>query len=101
MRLLLAGEEALYKYESRGVAQNPGGGFHMSRWEPCKTHSGVNEFPFLQCDKVESTVVPVDTRALKGESVRTSIGTLDGNKGRVERKVIILALTRLHVVLHR
>lgn len=65
----------------------------MSRWEPCKKHSGVNEFPFLQCDKVENTVVPVDPRALKGESVRMSIGILDGNKGRVEIKAIILALT--------
>lgn len=39
----------------------------MSGREPGEKHSGVNEFPFLYCDKVEGTVVPVYVRALKDE----------------------------------
>ena len=54
-------------------------------------HSRVNEFPFLQGDEVEGTVVPIDVRALKGESVRMSLDVHDGDKSRVERKVVLFS----------
>ena len=56
-----------------------------------KKHSRVNEFPFLQGDEVEGTVVPIDVRALKGESVRMSLDVHDGDKSRVERKVVLFS----------
>lgn len=54
-------------------------------------HSGVNEFPFLQGDKIEGTVVPTDVRTLKGEGVRMSLGVHDGDKSRVERKMVFFS----------
>lgn len=54
-------------------------------------HSGVNEFPFLQGDEIEGTVVPIDVRTLKGESVRMSLGVHDGDKSRVERKMVFFS----------
>lgn len=52
--------DALYKYESPKVLQGV-------------RYSGVNEFPFLQCDKVGGTVVPLDLGALKSENVRMNM----------------------------
>lgn len=54
-------------------------------------HSRVNEFPFLQGDEVEGTIVPIDVRALKGESVRMSLDVHNGDKSRVERKVVLFS----------
>lgn len=68
-----------------------------SRWgalaclDGSEKHSGVNEFPFLQGDEIEGTVVPIDVRALKGESVRMSLDVHDWDKSRVERKMVFFS----------
>ena len=60
--------------------------WHKSRWGLLHVqagslwkHSGMNEFPFLQCDKV-GNVIHTDLGALKGQSVRISIYVDGGNK---------------------
>lgn len=60
--------------------------WHRSRWGLLHVqagalwkHSGVNEFPFLQCDKV-GNMIHKDLGDLKGESVRMSIYVDGGNK---------------------
>lgn len=59
-----------------------------------------DNFHFLQGDEVEGTIVPIDVRALKGESVRMSLDVHNGDKSRVERKVVLLALIWCKIVLH-
>lgn len=70
------------------MAQSPGRGSYMSRQEFSEKHSGVNEFPFLKCDKDGHTIVYMDLGDWKGKNVRMPICGNDGNKGRVEREVM-------------
>lgn len=62
--MLLVAEEALWKYERLEV-------WHKSRWGLLRVqagalwkHSGVNEYPFLQCDKV-GDMIHMDLRSLE------------------------------------